>query len=167
VTSSSALSLGGLVAWTGSYFWRGGSIGKSRDVVVVSWAYRHVTSAAESSPRAYVLACDYCCWLIASHIGLPPPHGGTVRSGPGPPHCRGFRTTLGRTPQGEWSAWRRDLYLTTRNTHKRQTSMSPAEFEPADPRLRPLGHWGRLKQIKFILLLKMGNTGCVCVFNKT
>jgi hypothetical protein len=32
-------------------------------------------------------------------------------------------TTLGRTPLGEWSARRRDLFLTTHNTHKRQTSM--------------------------------------------
>jgi hypothetical protein len=37
-------------------------------------------------------------------------------------------TTLGRTPLDEWSARRRDLYLTTHNTHKRQTSMSPVGF---------------------------------------
>jgi hypothetical protein len=40
-------------------------------------------------------------------------------------------TTLGRTPLDNWSARRRDLYLTTYNTHKRQTSMSPTRFEPA------------------------------------
>jgi hypothetical protein len=39
-------------------------------------------------------------------------------------------TPLGRTPLEEWSAQRKDLYLTTHNTHKRQTSMPPAEFEP-------------------------------------
>jgi hypothetical protein len=58
-------------------------------------------------------------------------------------------TTLGRTPLDEWLARRRDLYLTTHNTHNRQTSMPPAGFEPvipakraaADPRLRPHGHW--------------------------
>jgi hypothetical protein len=33
------------------------------------------------------------------------------------------RTTVGRTPLNEWSARRRDLYLTTHNTHNRQTSM--------------------------------------------
>jgi len=46
------------------------------------------------------------------------------------------RTTVGRTPQDEWSARRRDLYL----THKRQTSMPPVEFEPpvsAGERQRP------------------------------
>jgi len=32
---------------------------------------------------------------------------------------------IGRTPLDEWSARRRDLYLTTRNTHNRQTSMPP------------------------------------------
>jgi hypothetical protein len=42
-------------------------------------------------------------------------------------------TTLGRTPLDEWSARRRDLYLTTHNTHKRQTSMPPTAFEPAIP----------------------------------
>jgi len=39
------------------------------------------------------------------------------------------RTTVGRTPLDEWSARRRNLYLTTHNTHNRQTSMPPAGFE--------------------------------------
>jgi len=38
--------------------------------------------------------------------------------------------TVGRTPLDEWSSRRRDLYLTTHNTHNRQTSMSPVGFEP-------------------------------------
>ena len=42
----------------------------------------------------------------------------------------GERTTVGRTPLDELSARRRDLYLTTHNTHNRQTSMSSVEFEP-------------------------------------
>ena len=42
-------------------------------------------------------------------------------------------TTLGRTPLDEWSARRRDLYLTTHDTHKRQPSMQPAGFEPTIP----------------------------------
>ena len=51
-------------------------------------------------------------------------------SGPRPPHCREFiitlrHKTLGRTPLDEWSARRRDLYLTTHNTHNKQTSMPP------------------------------------------
>ena len=40
------------------------------------------------------------------------------------------RTTLGRTPLDEWSARRRDLYLTTHTTHNRQTSMPRVGFEP-------------------------------------
>jgi len=43
------------------------------------------------------------------------------------------RTTVGRTPLEEWSARRTDLYLTTHNTYKRQTSTSPVGFEPAIP----------------------------------
>ena len=35
-------------------------------------------------------------------------------------HAR--RTTVGRTPLDKWSALRRDLYLTTHNTHSRQDS---------------------------------------------
>ena len=60
----------------------------------------------------------------------------TPPSWPWPPHSRGFldhtqrRTTVGRTPLDEWSARRRDLYLTTHNTHNRQTFMPPVRFEP-------------------------------------
>ena len=39
------------------------------------------------------------------------------------------RTAVGRNPLDEWSARRRDLYLTTHNTHNRQTSMPPVGFE--------------------------------------
>jgi hypothetical protein len=73
------------------------------------------------------------CWKIIIYF-----HGATAPSGPGPPHYRGFmitlrHTTLGRTPLDEWSTRRRDLYLTIHNTHKRQTSMPPAGFEPVIP----------------------------------
>jgi hypothetical protein len=40
------------------------------------------------------------------------------------------RTTFCRTPLGEWSPRRRDLYLTTHDTHNRQISMPPVGFEP-------------------------------------
>jgi hypothetical protein len=39
------------------------------------------------------------------------------------------RTTVGRTPLDERSARRSDLYLTTHNTHNRQTFKPPAGFE--------------------------------------
>jgi hypothetical protein len=66
-------------------------------------------------------------------------------SGPGRPRYRVFaitlrHTTFGRTPLENWSARRRDLYLTTHNSHKRQTSMPPGGFEPtvlASERLQP------------------------------
>jgi len=38
------------------------------------------------------------------------------------------RATVGRTPLDECSIRRRDLYLTTHNIHKRQTSMPPVGF---------------------------------------
>jgi len=41
------------------------------------------------------------------------------------------RSTVGRTPLDEWSARRRDLYLTTHNTHNRQTTMPPVGLETA------------------------------------
>ena len=40
------------------------------------------------------------------------------------------RATLARNPLDEWSIRRRDLYLTTHDTHNRQTSMPPVGFEP-------------------------------------
>ena len=40
------------------------------------------------------------------------------------------RSTVRRTPLDEWSARRRDLYLTTHDTHNRQISMPPVGFEP-------------------------------------
>ena len=65
-------------------------------------------------------------------------HGATAPSRPRPPHCRGFtitlrHTTFGRTPLDKWSGRRRNLYLTTHNTHNRRTSMPQAAFEPALP----------------------------------
>ena len=47
-------------------------------------------------------------------------------------HTQG-RTTVGRTSLDEWSARRRDLYLTTHTTHNRQTSIPPMGFEPPVP----------------------------------
>ena len=87
-------------------------------------------------------------WMIRTFLlGLDSP------GGPTPPHFWGFRiklrhVTLGRTPLYEWSARRRDLYLTMHNTYKRQISMPPGEIRTRNPsrravantRLRPRGH---------------------------
>ena len=63
--------------------------------------------------------------------------GPATQRGSWPPNSWGFfldhtqqRTTVGRTPLDEWSIRRRDLYLTTHNTHNRQTSMPLVVFEP-------------------------------------
>ena len=40
------------------------------------------------------------------------------------------RITVDRTPLDERSARRRELYLTTQNTHNRKTSIPPVGFEP-------------------------------------
>ena len=55
--------------------------------------------------------------------------------GPRPPHYRGFmitlrHTTVFSTPLNEGSTWLRDLYLTTQNTQKRQTSMFRRDSNP-------------------------------------
>jgi hypothetical protein len=42
-------------------------------------------------------------------------------------------TTVDKTPLDEGSARRRDLYLTTQTSYKRQMSMSPVGFEPTIP----------------------------------
>jgi len=39
------------------------------------------------------------------------------------------RAAVDRTPLDEWSVRRRDLYLTTHNTHNRQTSVPPVGFK--------------------------------------
>jgi hypothetical protein len=72
-----------------------------------------------------------------------PLHDTTEPSGPGDLYYWDFTNTLrhitlDRTPTDEWSARHRDLNLTT---HNRQTSMSPAIFEPAIPASeRPKNH---------------------------
>jgi len=49
-------------------------------------------------------------------------------------------TTVGKIPLDDRSVRRRDLYLTTHNTHNRQTSIFPAGFEPnMSAGERPLG----------------------------
>jgi len=58
------------------------------------------------------------------------------------------RITVGRTPLDEWSACRRDLYLTTHNIHNRHPSIPPRTHDlsrraAADLRLRLRGHWDR------------------------
>ena len=54
------------------------------------------------------------------------------------------RTTVGRTPLDEWSARRRDFYLTTHDTHNRQISMPPGGIRTQiSAGERPLTCWDR------------------------
>jgi hypothetical protein len=74
------------------------------------------------------------------------------------------RSTVGRTLLDQWSARRRNRYLTKHSTHNRQTSKPPGEIRThnlsrraaADLRLRPRGHWDRPSiVIRAIKLRKM------------
>jgi len=44
--------------------------------------------------------------------------------------------TIGTAPLDVWSALRRNLYLTTHSTHKRQTYMSPGGVRTSNPSKR-------------------------------
>jgi hypothetical protein len=90
-------------------------------------------------PLRYIFPKFILLPLIQIHVELfLSPHGTTASSWPRSPDYRDFtvtlrHTTLVRTPLDEWSAWHRNLDLTTHNTHKRQTSTFPAGFEPIIP----------------------------------
>ena len=82
----------------------------------------------------------YSIWLIirTTTCKFFPPCGATDPIGPGLPYYQGCtltlrHTTLSRTPLDEGAARRRDLYLATHNTHKRQPYVPPAGFEPTIP----------------------------------
>jgi hypothetical protein len=69
-------------------------------------------------------------------------------------------TAFGRTPLDEWSARRRDLYLTIYNTHNGQTSMHPAGFKRTIPASeRPQAHalHGAANGIGILLTLQLQN----------
>jgi len=60
-------------------------------------------------------------------------HGATGSTKSGPPNYRGYTITLDKIPLDKRSALHRDLYFTTHTTHKRETFMLPAGFEPTVP----------------------------------
>jgi hypothetical protein len=88
------------------------------------------------------------CFYRGATVSPPP-------NGPWPTNCRGFTITLrhtavGRTPLDEWSARRKDLYLTTYNTHKTDIhspggirTRNPSKRAAANQRLRQRGQWDR------------------------
>jgi hypothetical protein len=95
-------------------------------------------------------------------------------------HTQG-RTTVGRTPLDEWSARRRDLYLTT-HTKQRTTIHAPAGIRTrntskrsaVDARLRPLGHCDRHLQpllggktlVRCVFNISEGNVDWMCIWTK-
>jgi hypothetical protein len=97
-------------------------------------------AAAATVGQTWVSSLVCTCWIVEQ---LEPSvflifHGATAPNGSGPPHYRFFtptlnRITLGNSPPDEWSARRRDIYLTTHNTYERQISMLAAAIEPTSP----------------------------------
>ena len=95
--------------------------------------------------------------FLSSRASVFSSFGAAAQHGLYPPHSLGFsrphtrRNTVGKTPLDEWSARRRDLYLTTHNTQIKQISMPSSGIRThnlsrraaADLRLRPRGHWHR------------------------
>jgi hypothetical protein len=88
----------------------------------------------------------------------------TVPSVPGPPYWV-FTITLRHTPIGmspldEWLVWRRDLYLTTHNTHNKHSFCSGIRNRnsrkrvDADPRLRLRDVWDRLPMVHSLSLIR-------------
>jgi hypothetical protein len=80
-------------------------------------------------------------------------HGATAPVGPGPPHYRGFTTTLrpttlGGTPLDEWWVRRKENTQPSQKTDIHapggSRTQNPSKREAVDPRLRPRSHWGRL-----------------------
>ena len=71
------------------------------------------------------------------------------------------RTIIGRTPLDEWSALRRDLYLTTLNIYIHAPGGIRTHIlsrrAAADLRLRPRGYWDRLRgrYLLWIVLYKV------------
>ena len=103
---------------------------------------------AEGPSRTLSSSSSFCCtangYLHTIIISFMTPHSWglliTIR-----------HTTRGRTPLGDWSARRRDLYLTTHNIHDIHAptgfqTRSPSKWATADRRLRQRGHWdGRVR----------------------
>ena len=78
--------------------------------------------------------------------------------------------SLGKTSLDEWSARRRDLYLTTHNIHNRQTSLprrirtyTLSKREAADPHLRLRGSRHRPKKLILLNTLRTGLLNCLNV----
>ena len=97
----------------------------------------------------------------------------TVPGGPEPPQCWDFtithrHATLGRSRLYKRSARRRDLYLTTLNNHKRNTSVprrhsNPQSQQARDPAATGIGELSSI-HLKKEEVTKCGNRWCQVTF---
>jgi len=144
---------------------------KDRHLVFFTlWKYRRILCQLLKLRFGYTFYLHFCVLLkilinyFTNSINklkllIPPPlFGAAAQRGPMASSCSRslghtqWRTAFGRAPLDEWSARIRDLYLTTRNTYNRHTSLPPRWYsnpqsqqrKAADPRLRPRGRWDRL-----------------------
>jgi hypothetical protein len=79
----------------------------------------------------YLWLCLYCfVWYFFFFGGITAPQWARASSFTRFLDQARWPTAVGMTPLDEWSASRRVLYLTTHDTHNRQTSMPPVGFEP-------------------------------------
>jgi len=131
------------IAWISCCFWR------KRRMIFKWWRFGLIVTCW----ILMELITGYICALF-SPVALRPVSGSWR-----PPTGR---TTLGRTPLDEWSARRRDLYLTTHNIHNRKDihalggirTHNLSRREAADLRLRPRCHWDRHPK-DYTLIIKL------------
>jgi hypothetical protein len=109
-------------------------------------SHTHTNTHAHTTHTS--LHCLYRFWILFG-VTAPTPQWARVSSFTRfLDHTQG-RTTVGRTPLNEWSARRRDLYLTTHDNHNKHPcprwvrSHNPSKRVAADLRFRPSGHWDR------------------------
>ena len=89
------------------------------------------TALSLHSPNPALISINYTVYLYLT-IAQPPVGQGPLIIENSRSHSV-WRTTVSRTPLDEWSAPRKDLYITTHNTQKIHASMLRAELEPATP----------------------------------
>jgi hypothetical protein len=68
--------------------------------------------------------CGMFSWLDTCSVTRPSLWGSSITL---------RHATIDRTLMDEWSAQSKDLYLTTHNTHNRETCMTPVRLEAANP----------------------------------
>ena len=86
------------------------------------------SSDTARSPTSCSDLHNYCFLFVFGSTAPPPPQWARTSSFARFLDHTQWRNTVGSTPLDEWSARRRDPYLTTHNTHNRETSMPAVGF---------------------------------------